>query len=168
MRRRLAVVAPRVADAVRYTGGWLYDQVAAGWEVVVLVPGNADIRPLEILGATTVDLESALECSPHGPMPDTVAVATDLYEADARIRQGLLETLAKHPTTITMWGEGVPSELDSRFGSTQHRLSRAARVFKAHALQAATNAPVDVGFTESFRTDGIGSMSATGTLTSIR
>ncbi len=161
------MVAPRVADAVRYTGGWLYDQVAAGWEVVVLVPGNVDIRPLEILGATTVELESALKCSPHGPMPDTVAVAADLYENDARIRQGLLETLAKHPTTITMWGENVPSELDSRFGSKQHRLSRAARVFKAHALQAANDAPVHVGPTESFRTDSVGAM-PTGTLTSIR
>lgn len=161
------MVAPRVADAVRYTGGWLYDQVAAGWEVVVVVPACADIRPLEILGASTVDLESALESSQHGPMPDTVAVSADLYAADARIREGLDQLLAANPTTITMWGEDVPAELDVRFGSKQHRLSRAAQVFKSHALTAASMPSTHVGLTETFRTGGMGSLPMRGTLASM-
>ena len=47
-RRR---VAPTVLDAVRFAGGWIYDRVMAGWDVTVLVGGDEDCRPLEILGA---------------------------------------------------------------------------------------------------------------------
>ena len=152
---------------MRYTGGWLYDQVAAGWEVVVLVPEHADIRPLEILGASTVDLESALESSEHGPMPDTIAVASDLYESDARVRDGLRDLIAGNHTTITMWGDSVPAELDARFGSTQHRLSRAAQVFKSHALAAASVSSTQVGPTECFRTGGTVGMPMRGRLAAI-
>ncbi|WP_241385055.1 hypothetical protein [Rhodococcus sp. CH91] len=141
---------------MRYTGGWLYDQVAAGWEVVVVVPQSSDLRPFEILGASkAVDLESALSSASYGPMPDTVAVAADLYASDERIRNGVLEVLSENPATIALWGDTVPSELDSRIVPLQHRLSRAAQVFKSHALAAASAPATAVGLTESFRTGGI-------------
>ena len=59
------MVAPSVADAVQFAGGWLFDHVMAGWDVTVAVSDPKDVRPLRILGANTVDLESALT-SPHG------------------------------------------------------------------------------------------------------
>ena len=61
MRYRLDVVAPTVLDAVQYAGGWVYDRVMAGWDVTVLVANDDDVRPLKILGADTLDLESVLE-----------------------------------------------------------------------------------------------------------
>jgi hypothetical protein len=43
LRPRLAVLAPCISEAVRSAGGWLFDQVMAGWDVTVLtaaaVPG---------------------------------------------------------------------------------------------------------------------------------
>ena len=68
MRYRLDVVAPTVLDAVRYAGGWIYDRVMAGWDVTVLVGNADDVRPLEILGAQTLDLQSVLE-DMGGPTP---------------------------------------------------------------------------------------------------
>lgn len=157
-----------MADAVRYTGGWLYDQVSAGWEVVVVVPKHSDLRPLEILGATTaVDLESALVSSPHGPMPDTVAVAAELFDADDRIRAGVLDVLTQHPSTLTLFGETVPAELESRIGARQHQLSRAARVFKSHALAALDEPASRVGLVETFRSGGIDGAGIRGSLVSM-
>jgi hypothetical protein len=150
MRYRSAVIAPSVTDAVKYTGGWLYDQGMAGWGVIVLVPGQQDVRPLEILGATPLDLESALS-APYGPFPETVIVSPEMYESDDRIRTGLLEALDQGLTRVTFWGEALPSELDTRLGTTQHHLSRAAKVFKGHALRAASGSKESVGATESFR-----------------
>ncbi|MEU5842043.1 hypothetical protein [Rhodococcus sp. NPDC047139] len=130
--------------------------MAAGWEVVVVVPQSSDLRPFEILGATkAVDLESALSSGSQGPMPDTVAVAAELYMSDERIRGGVLDTLSESPAKIALWGEGIPSELDSRIAPLQHRLSRAAQVFKSHALAAASAPATAVGLTESFRTGGV-------------
>lgn len=58
----------------------------AGWEVTVAVVDPEDVRPIRILGATTVDLESALS-SPRGPIPESIAMSVDLYEKDSRIRE---------------------------------------------------------------------------------
>ena len=68
MRYRLDVVAPTVLDAVQFAGGWLFDRVMAGWDVTVLIPGDEDVRPLEILGPDTLDLESALESAEERPI----------------------------------------------------------------------------------------------------
>lgn len=136
--------------------------------MVVVVPQSSDLRPFEILGATkAVDLESALSSATYGPMPDTVAIAADLYTSDERIRRGVLETLAENPTTIALWGENVPSELDSRIVPLQHRLSRAAQVFKSHALAAAAAPATAVAATESFLTGGADTLRMRGNLVSM-
>ncbi len=140
MRYRLDVVAPTVLDAVRFAGGWVYDRVMAGWDVTILVGDDEDVRPLEILGAEVRDLESVLASWEDRPHPQTVAVAADLFDRDARVRQGVLEALEQGATEVTLWGEGLPAELDESIDSVQHRLSAAARAFKAQAL-AAANAP---------------------------
>ena len=74
MRYRLDVVAPSVLDAVRYAGGWIYDRVMAGWDVTVLVGGgDDDMRPLQILGAQTLNLDS-LWCKGAAPLPHIQSV----------------------------------------------------------------------------------------------
>jgi hypothetical protein len=160
MRYRLDVVAPTVLDAVRFAGGWVYDRVMAGWDVTVLVGDDEDVRPLEILGAEVRDLESVLASWEDRPHPQTVAVAGDLFDRDARVRQGVLEALEQGATEVTLWGEGLPAELDESVDSVQHRLSAAARAFKAQALTAANARDAAVGHTETFRCGMMASVAA--------
>jgi hypothetical protein len=160
MRYRLDVVAPTVLDAVRYAGGWVYDRVMAGWDVTVLIGGDEDLRPLEILGAEVRDLESVLDSWQDRPHPQTVAVAGDVFAVDARVRGHVLNALDQGATEVTLWGESLPAELDESVDSVQHRLSAAARAFKAQALAAANDPEAAVGATETFRCGMMASVAA--------
>jgi len=151
MRYRLDVVAPSIAEAVRYAGGWMFDRVMAGWDVNVLVTDRDDVRPLKILGAETVDLETALAAGDDHPHPQALAVAADLIERDTRVRVGVQRALDHGLTEVALWGEHWPVELDHDVDSVQHRLSAAARVFKAQALAAASIGDTAVGPVETFR-----------------
>jgi hypothetical protein len=159
MRYRLDVVAPTVLDAVKFAGGWVYDRVMAGWDVTVLVGNQDDVRPLEILGAETLDLESVLGAWEDRPHPQTVAVAGDLFGVDPRVRQHVLNALEQGATEVTLWGDSLPAELDDSVDSVQHHLSAAARAFKARAL-AAANDTTSVGHTETFRCGMMASVAA--------
>lgn len=152
MRYRLDVVAPSVSDAVRFAGGWIYDRVMAGWDVTVLVGGDENVRPLTILGAETLDLESVLADWEGRPHPQTVAVAANMVDRDSRVLQHVRNALEQGGTEVTLWGERLPAELDSSVDSVEHHLSAAARAFKAKAL-AATDDPdaAEVGACEMFR-----------------
>jgi hypothetical protein len=151
MRYRLDVVSPSVPEVVRFAGGWLVDRVMAGWDVTVLIDGAQDLRPLEILGVDTQDLEGALEMWADRPHPQTVAVASELFSADARVRQGVINALDQGLTEVTLWGEHWPEELDDTVGSVRHQLSAAARAFKAQALAAIDPPVAVVGDAETFR-----------------
>lgn len=151
MRYRLDVVASGVAEVVGAAGGWLFDRVMAGWDVTVLVDGDDDIRPLRILGVQTADLEAALRAGQDGPRPDALAVAAEVYARDNRVRRGVQMALASGHTEVTLWGRAWPAELTRSIGDVEHRLSVAARAFKAQAL-AAASAPQDFGDIETFRT----------------
>jgi hypothetical protein len=159
MRYRLDVVAPTVLDAVKFAGGWMYDRVMAGWDVTVLIRNDDDVRPLEIIGAETRDLESVLADWEDRPHPQTVAVAADLLEADPRVRQHVLNALDQGATEVTLWGERLPAELDRSVDSVQHHLSAAARAFKSRALAAANDA-TDVSRSETFRCGMMASVAA--------
>jgi len=147
MRYRLDVVAASVVDVVRFAGGWLFDRAMAGWDVTVLLTdhlaGHRDDRPLQILGARTLDLEDALAAIDSGvetrPRPQALAAAADLFGCDPRVRRGVLQALDHGVTEVTLWGETWPAELDESVGQVQHRLSMAAQTFKARALAAALN-----------------------------
>ncbi len=159
MRYRLDVVAASVVDVVRFAGGWLFDRAMAGWDVTVLLTDDLadhpDDRPLQILGAQTLDLEIALASVETRPRPQALAAAADLFGCDPRVRQGVLQALDHGVTEVTLWGETWPAELDDTVGLVQHRLSTAAQTFKAQALAAALNvegAPQSsIGHTETFR-----------------
>jgi hypothetical protein len=161
MRYRLDVVAPTVSDAVRYAGGWIYDRVMAGWDVTVLVGGDDDLRPLQILGAETLSLGSVLADWEGRPHPQTVAVAADLFDRDPRVLTHVRNALDAGTTEVTVWGEELPAELDRSVDSAQHHLSAAARAFKARALAAADDpGAAAVGGTERFRCGMMASVAA--------
>ncbi|MEV5647163.1 hypothetical protein AB0L57_02830 [Nocardia sp. NPDC052254] len=151
MKYRLGVVAPTVTEVVRCAGGWLFDRGMAGWEVTVIVADPTHSRALDILGAIVLDLEDSLSSPAHELHPDAVALAGELFESDDRIRCGVLETLDRGGSEVTLLGEHCPSELDCRVDTVQHRLSVAARAFKKQALAAAGIVVPTVAPLETFR-----------------
>ena len=151
MRYRLDVVAASVVDVVRFAGGWLFDRAMAGWDVTVLLADPADDRPLQILGAQTMDLEHALASVDTRPRPQALAAAADLFGCDSQVRQGVLQALDHGVTEVTLWGQTWPAELDDSVGLVQHRLSSAAQIFKGQALAAAVVPLGSIDPTETFR-----------------
>jgi hypothetical protein len=122
----------------------------AGWDVTVLTEDVTDCRPLRILGARPVDMEAALATPLLRPWPQVMAVHADLYGADERVRRMVLDALGMGVTEVRLWGDRWPAALDGA-PLVRHRLSVAARAFKAQALAAAA-APAGPGeATEVFR-----------------
>ena len=161
MRYRLDVVAPTVLDAVKFAGGWVYDRVMAGWDVTVLIGSDEDVRPLEILGAEVRDLESVLESWEDRPIRRRLRLPPTCSTAIPGCATHVLNALEQGATEVTLWGERLPAELDSSVDSVQHRLSAAARAFKAQALAAASDSDTEaVGRTETFRCGMMASVAA--------
>ena len=145
------MIAPTVAGVVRYTGGWLFDRVMAGWDVTVHVADHTDPQPLRILGARVLDLEGTLARRLNAPFPHALAVDVQLCRADPRARTMVLAALGRCDTEVRLWSDGWPSDVDDDASTTCHRLSVAARAFKAQALAAAADRVEPVGPVESFR-----------------
>lgn len=123
---------------MRHAGGWLFDQVAAGWEATVCTAETGAARALRILGARPAALAAASAVLVAGPGRLAIAVDAGLYEADEHVR-GLVREVREHARAdVLFWGEAGP-------GTTRHRLSVAARAFKFQAVGAtgrATRPPV--------------------------
>lgn len=152
LRHHLVVITPSMLDAVRFAGGLLFDRVMAGWDVTVFTADHADARPLRILGAHAVDLDAALASPIRTPKPRALAVDADLYASDPRVRKRVLEALDGGLSEVRIWGDQCPKDLGDLVSSVQHRLSVAARAFKAQALAAAVDVPVvSIDDTEEFR-----------------
>jgi hypothetical protein len=135
-RYRLDVMAGSVAGAVSCAGGWLFDRAFNGWDVTVFVAACPDdVRPLHVLGAKAVDLESGLS----GPerRPAALSVSADLYAADERVRRTVRNALRRRTAEITVWGGERPPELRRCLEPVHHRLSSAACTYKLHALGVA-------------------------------
>lgn len=135
---------------VQVAGGWLCDQALAGWDVTVVTADHEDQRALRILGVRGIDLESALAAPVHGPCLRAIAVQAELYGSDERVRRLVRAAAEAGRTEIRLWGDARPADLEVRADRVSHRLSAAARAFKAQALAAAATAasPAD---TEEFR-----------------
>ncbi|MDL4816344.1 hypothetical protein [Actinomadura opuntiae] len=143
-----------MAEAVRCAGGWLFDRVTAGWDATVLTADRADPRPLRILGARPADLDCALASPVRGPRPRAIAVCAGLYRSDPRVRRMVLRALDEDAVEVTLWDGMRPLDAGAveRTGEgawLPHRLSAAARAFKAQALAAAA-VPADAGGTTEF------------------
>lgn len=150
MRPRLVALAASTADVVQVAGGWLCDQVLAGWDVIVVTADHEDQRALRILGVRGGDLESALAVPLQGPCLRAIAVEAELYVGDERVHQMVRAAAETGRTEIRLWGDAWPDDLDGRADPVSHRLSAAARAFKAQAL-AATAADARPADTEEFR-----------------
>lgn len=122
----------------------------AGWDVNVRITDACDARPLQILGVGTLRFDAVFESIKKGRWTRTLAVAVDAFATDAGVRE-IVAVALDHGTEVTLWGDGWPAELDQRVENVQHRLSVAARAFKAHALAAAGLAQNRAGTTENYR-----------------
>jgi hypothetical protein len=98
-----------------------------------------------------LDLECALASVELRPRPQALAAAADLVGCDSRVRQGVLQALDHGVTEVTLWGDTWPAELDGSVGRVQHRLSRAAQMFKGKALAATAIPEYAIDDTENFR-----------------
>jgi hypothetical protein len=137
----------RTDEVVHVAGGWLCDQVLAGWDVTVVTADHADQRALRILGVRGRDLETAIGWPLRGVQ--ALAIQAELYRADQRLRAMVHAIAETGQTEIRIWGDAWPDDFDGRPVPVSHRLSRAARAFKAQALAAAC-ADARAGDTEEF------------------
>jgi hypothetical protein len=149
----MTTIAPSAAEAVRSAGGWLFDQVMAGWDVTVVTADQGDPRPLQILGARARDLDTVFAMPVLGPCLQAVAVRTELYDADERVRRLVLTAAEAGGADIRFWGDGDvwPADFDGGADPVAHRLSLAARAFKAQAMAAASLPAEPAAVTEVFR-----------------
>jgi hypothetical protein len=152
IRYRLDIFASSVVDVVTFVGGWLFDRAIAGWDVTVIVAEFPDGRPVQILGADTLDLESKLASMGHRTRPQTVAVACDLFGSDLRVRESVLQALGDGLTEVTLWGDTCPAAFGHRVDPVQYQLSSAARAFQLQALMAAAAPVALAGSAETFLT----------------
>lgn len=153
LRPRLTVLAPSVLEVVRSAGGWLFDRAMAGWDVTVITSDYSDSRPLRILGASVRDLKTTLTMPVLDTCLSVIAVRSDLYGCDARVRRMVLTAFDEGLAEVRFWGDPRPEDLDGTADPVWHRLSIAARAFKAQALAAAA-APADPNeYVEVFRRD---------------
>ena len=141
LRPRMVVAASSNAEAVRFAGGLMFDRVTAGWDVVVLTMKGGDPRPLQILGARPIDLEAALDYRFNGRRPQTIAIEAGLYDTDPRVRGRFARALEDADSEIRICGDRRTESAGP--GAFRHRLSAAARAFKAQALVAAAASGAD-------------------------
>jgi len=132
----MTAFAPSLAEVVRCAGGWLFDQVMAGWDVTVVTADECDSRAPRILGARWCHMEEALAAPVAGPCLEAVALRTDLYVGDERVRRLVLRAAEANDAEIRLWGDAWPDDFDDHAGDVRHELSIAARAFKAQALHA--------------------------------
>ncbi|HEX3546651.1 MAG TPA: hypothetical protein VHU62_08750 [Mycobacterium sp.] len=157
-RYQLNVAAATMADVVSSAGGWLCDRAWAGWEVNVLIADHHDPRPLKILGATALDLDAEFgSVMTHASPGGALAVSADLLRTDGRVRTDILRVLKRGRTEVTVWGESWPAEFGRQVDPVEHRLSAAARAFKAHALAGVAAPEGSPGSTETLFRIGTGS-----------
>jgi hypothetical protein len=80
-----------------------------------------------------------------------IALRADLYHDDDRVRRLVLAADEAGRAEVRFWGEWWPADFDGRGDPVSHRLSLAARAFKAQALAAADLRGAPTAETEVFR-----------------
>ena len=134
MRSRIEVVASGPEVAVVCAGGLICDSANGGWDVEVLIPGSCDSAALRILGARVVEFALAAQAIETYSPPVQISTMPDIG-GDTWLPRYLWAAggdLAMRPI-------GGATRVRSRrhTHTFRHRLSTAARAFKAHALAAA-------------------------------
>ena len=159
LKPRVAVIGRDAAEVVRFSGGWMFDQALAGWDVNVLTLDDGNLRPLRILGANPHHLAPLLAPGVAvGQCLHSVVVPADLYHAEEGVRRIARNAMESGSAELLLWDEGQSPDSGLVRPSAgpvpvRHRLSIAARAFKAQALAAARVADADalVADAEVFR-----------------
>lgn len=135
-RHRMAIFAGNAADIVGFAGGLIFDRVGAGWDVKIQLASVTpeDERSLRILGIQSRMHSVGFDTS---PWPDVLLMSADVYSGQIQARRMFNTAARKQHAEVVMWGGGWPDELDPGIGTVEHRLSTAARAFKAYAMVAA-------------------------------
>ena len=141
-------MANDVIDAVSGAGGLIFDRASSGWKVDVYLAEPSDERPLRILGVSSYGLLPGALTSPT-KCPDALVIAGELYNVNSNVCRFFNAASRNHLTEVAIWGGNWPAKLTSGVGRVEHRLSFAARAFKAHSMDAA-GVPRIVETTESF------------------
>lgn len=152
LRPRLAVLGTDMDDAVSAAGGWIFDRSMAGWEVTVVTGAAGSARPARILGASALDLESALAHGHRRPPPQAIAVSAALMATEDGLRRRVREYLDQATVEAWIWGHRDTAAAGDHTENTVHRLSRAARAFKLQALRVVRGEIGTVAPTENFHT----------------
>ncbi len=108
-------------------------------------------RPLQILGVRVSELESELDetdLRSHG-----LAVSSEAFNADDRVRNKVRKALDKRFADVALWGEHWPLGMTRGMRRIEYTLSAAARAFKGQALHAAGLPYGAVDSVESLFTD---------------
>jgi uncharacterized protein YlxP (DUF503 family) len=147
-RYQLFVAISDVGEFVASAGGWICDRIQAGWDVSVAVTEPHDLRPLQILGITTVVTDQEFESLSDRGEVAAIAFAAEAFDRDEILRRQVLKALDQGATEVNIWGKALPSGLEGRVHRLQHRLSVASRAFKAHAVAAASIPGANIGATE--------------------
>jgi hypothetical protein len=98
----MTAFAPSLAEVVRCAGGWLFDQVMAGWDVTVVTADEYDSRALRILGTRWCHMEEALAAPVASPCLEAVALRTDLYVGHERMRRLVLRAVEANGAEIRL------------------------------------------------------------------
>jgi len=133
---RAEVLACDIEDLVQSAGGWLFDQITAGWTVNVWTTDPFDIRPLQILGVPAVSADPCAGST--AGMRCLLAVSAAFLGSNARAQEAVMTAMDDGNNEVLLWGDVLPVFLHPHVRSDEHRLSNAARVFKAQALRAAS------------------------------
>ena len=149
-RYQLTVIAASMADVVGSAGGWLCDRARAGWDVSVVVADRHDARPLTILGAKAftgdADLSNAVRAVSLG---GTLAVSAHVLAGDERIRGLVVDVVRRGVADVTVFGRDWPTDFGREGDRVEHKLSSAARAFKAMAIDATGASHGEAGWTET-------------------
>lgn len=131
-RKRALILSSTASAAVHGLGGWLFDQNSAGWDVTVLVGSRGDEPALAILGAHVLDIDAIDDIRTTEATVTTVAIGSTLYTDDAHVR-ALPEADTRGPdqARTLFFGYAPPADLADTVTATTHRISIAARAFKA-------------------------------------
>jgi hypothetical protein len=132
------VVAGNITDAVTSLGGLIFDHAMAGWEVSMVVDGDADRavdnRPIRILGGRLAKRMSDPGYAHALPYPHLLAVAADVMVKSDPIRRYVLALANDSGTDVLLWSRHHPSDFSRTLVAGRHQPSAAARIFKSHAL----------------------------------
>ena len=148
MKYHLHVVAPRANDVVIGIGAWLFDQVRSGWTISVMLSEPVGPKGLRVLGteATAIDPMSwACKDSAH-----VIATEIELYKSDAALRRHVDRASRDSQKEVLLWGSTTHARWPQASLAVRYDPSRAACIFKTHAVTAAGLSPGSVATEETF------------------